>query len=108
MCQSLRHVADTPFYIRRGELLSRLARVKMSVTPGKGQTLSGKDISYMSIHFSNQLRIIGQLTCYKILSSDYLTNPQKGVWHIGSAPDCLISHACIAGSNPADPTWVIP
>ena len=28
---------------------------------------------------------------------------EKGTWRIGRPPDCLASHACVPGSNPADP-----
>ena len=31
---------------------------------------------------------------------------REGAWRIGRAPDCLVSHVCVPGSNPPDPTWV--
>ena len=35
-------------------------------------------------------------------------NQEKGAWRIGSALDCLDSHACVQGSNPADLAWEYP
>ena len=32
---------------------------------------------------------------------------ERGKWRIGRAPDCHAIHACILGSNPAHPAWVI-
>ena len=29
----------------------------------------------------------------------------KGTWRIGRAPDCLVSHACVPDSSPANPVW---
>ena len=30
----------------------------------------------------------------------------KGAWRIGRAPDCIASHVCVPGLDPADPVWV--
>ena len=43
---------------------------------------------------------------HKAIYSDRHSNQAwKGIGAMVRAPDCLTSHACVPGSNPADPVW---
>ena len=47
-----------------------------------------------------------QQKLYKSLSAQKTIMMDRGKWRICSAPECLVSNACVPGSKPADPTWV--